>query len=318
MGGWFRNAAGDVNPAIRFAIAGPTDYRRGRMKLPILLLTVVAAVIVSAKAEEPRADVTPFVDLEKQHPGSRIGVAALDVSTKRRIDYRSDERFVMCSTFKVLAAAAVLKRVDANQEKLDRFVQYGEAQLLTYAPVARAHVKEGGMTLEALCAAAVELSDNTAANLLLTAIGGPEKWTEFARSLGDKISRLDHTEPELNLARPGKEDDTTTPAATCANLQRLFTSDVLSVASRTKLEGWMQRGQTGATMIRSAVPTGWQAGDKTGRDGDGATNDIAIVRPPDGGPIFLAIYTVDPAEPQEARNQLVADVAKAAIAALKK
>jgi beta-lactamase class A len=258
-----------------------------------------------------------FARLEARS-NSRIGVAAVDLSTNRRVDYRSDERFIMCSTFKVLGAAAVLKRVDESKEKLDRFVRYGEAQLLSYAPVTREHVKEGGMTLEALCAAAVEQSDNTAANLLLEAIGGPEKWTEFARSLGDKFSRLDHTEPDLNIARPGKEDDTTTPAAMCADLQRLFTSDFLSVASRTKLEGWMRQGQTGAMMIRAALPSDWQVGDKTGRSGDGVTNDIAIVRPPDGEPIFLAIYAVDPSETQETRDKLVAEVAKIAIDGLKK
>ncbi|MEY2482285.1 MAG: beta-lactamase class [Verrucomicrobiota bacterium] len=283
------------------------------MKFLTLLLTALFVPLAAAKTEESRGDITAFADLEKQHAGSRIGVAAFDLSTNRSVHYRSDERFIMCSTFKVLAAAAVLKRMDENKEKLDRFVRYGEAQLLAYAPVTREHVKEGGMTLEALCAAAVEQSDNTAANLLLEAIGGPEKWTEFARSLGDKFSRLDHNEPDLNIARPGKEDDTTTPAAMCADLQRLFTSDVLSVASRTKLESWMQQGQTGLKMIRAGIPADWKVGDKTGRSGDGATNDIAVLRPPRGGPIFVAIYTADPAEPQDARDQLIAEVAKAAI-----
>jgi beta-lactamase class A len=282
----------------------------------ILILTaLLPAPFLDAKAEEKGTDANPFVELEG-HEGRRIGVAAIDLSTKRRVDYRSDERFVMCSTFKVLAVAAVLKRVEENKEKLDRFVPYGEAQLQTYAPVTRAHVKEGGMTLEALCAAAIEMSDNTAANLVLEAIGGPQKVTEFARNLGDNFTRLDHNEPELNVARPGKDDDTTTPAAMCADLQRLFMSDFLTVASRTQLERWMQQSQTGS-MIRDALAPDWKVGDKTGR-GDGATNDIAVVRPPSGGPIFLAIYTVDPAEPQDARNQLVAEVAKAAISALKK
>lgn len=258
-----------------------------------------------------------FAELEARTK-SRIGITAIDVSTNRRVDYRSDERFIMCSTFKVLAAAAVLKRVDVGKEKLDRFVPYGEAQLLSYAPVTRAHVKEGGMTLEALCAAAIEQSDNTAANLLLEAIGGPEKVTELARSLGDKFTRLDHTEPELNIARPGQEDDTTTPGSMCATLQRLLTSDFLTIASRTKLETWMQQNQTGLKMIRASIPADWKAGDKTGRSGDGATNDIAVLRPPVDGPIFIAIYTVDRAESQEARDQLVADVAKAAISALRK
>ena len=145
------------------------------MRFLPLFLTLILAPLIAVKGEEKRSDVTAFADLEKQHAGSRIGVTAIDVSTNRRVDFRSDERFLMCSTFKVLAAAAVLKRVDEKKEKLDRFVTYGEAQLLSYAPVTRAHVKEGGMTLDALCAAAIEQSDNTAANLLLEAIGGPEQ-----------------------------------------------------------------------------------------------------------------------------------------------
>ena len=287
-----------------------------RWLLAPLSVTLLARTAPAADNPKESGNAT-FAQLETRMK-SHIGVSAIDLSTNRRVDYRSDERFIMCSTFKVLATAAVLKRVDENKEKLDRFVTYGEAQLLSYAPVTRAHVKEGGMTLEALCAAAVEQSDNTAANLMLEAIGGPEKWTEFARSLGDKLSRLDHTEPELNVARPGKDDDTTTPAAICSDLQRLFASDFLTVASRTKLEGWMRQGQTGSMMIRAALPGDWQVADKTGRSGDGATNDIAIVRPPGGGPIFLAIYTVDPSETQEARDKLVAEVAKVAIDALKK
>jgi beta-lactamase class A len=288
------------------------------MRFVTLLFTVLSVSVVASRGENKPGDVPGFIEFEKQHAASRIGVAAIDLSTNRRIEYRAEERFVMCSTFKMLAVAAVLKRVDENKEKLDRFVPYGEAQLLSYAPVTREHVKEGGMTLEALCAAAIEMSDNTAANLVLESIGGPQKVTEFARVLGDKFTRLDHNEPELNVARPGQDDDTTTPAAMCADLQRLLTSDYLTEASRTKLERWMQQNQTGSMMIRAGIPADWKVGDKTGRSGDGATNDIAILRPPGGGPIFLAIYTVDPAESQEARNQLVADVAKATVAALKK
>ena len=282
-------------------------------------LIALLASLVGAKAEESRGNVAAFADLEKKHAGSRIGVTAIDLSTKRRVDHRADERFIMCSTFKVLAAAAVLKRVDDGKEKLDRFVPYDEAQLLEYAPVTRAHVKEGGMTLEALCAASIQLSDNTAANLILESIGGPQKITELARSLGDNFTRLDHNEPELNLERPGQDDDTTTPATMCATLQRLLTSDFLTVASRTKLEGWMQQNETGLKMIRASLPSDWKAGDKTGRNSDsGFTNDIAVVRPPAGGPIFIAIYPVNPAGPQEARDQLVAEIAKLALDTLSK
>src|SRR3954471_24557627 len=161
------------------------------MKLLALCLTALLVPFVSLHADESRPKVSAFVDLERQHPGSRIGVSAIDVSTKRRGAYRADERFLMCSTFKVLAVAAVLKRVDEKKDQLDRFVPYGEAQLLEYAPVTRAHVKEGGMTLDALCAAAIDQSDNTAANLILETIGGPKGLTEFARRLGDEFTRLD-------------------------------------------------------------------------------------------------------------------------------
>lgn len=279
-----------------------------------LVIGLSVAPLYIANAETGTED---FASLEKRTRG-RIGIAAVDVARNKRVEYHAQERFLMCSTFKVLAVAAVLKRVDDKKEQLDRFVPYGEAQLLAYAPVTREHVKEGGMTLEALCAAAIEQSDNTAANLLLEAIGGPKGVTETARALGDNFTRLDRKEPELNEASEGDERDTTTASAMCRDLERLFTSDFLSAASRRRLEGWMQANKTGARLIRASVPADWKIGDKTGRSGKGATNDIAILRPPSGGPVFVAIYTSDPTDSEEGRQKLVADVAKVALEALKK
>ena len=287
------------------------------MRYLTALLVGLLVTPLSLANESGGNDVAKFTELEKR-TGGRIGVAAVDIAKNTRIEYHADQRFLMCSTFKVLAAAAVLKRVDDKKEKLERFVRYGEAQLLEYAPVTRAHVTEGGMTLEALCAAALEQSDNTAANLLLEAIGGPKGVTETARALGDNSTHLDRMEPELNMAAEGDERDTTTPAAMCHGLERLFTSAFLSATSRERLENWMRANQTGLKMIRASVPAAWRAGDKTGRSGKGATNDIAILRPPSGGPIFMAIYVVDAGEPQERRDELVAEVAKLALEALDK
>jgi|GEM_PF-102647 len=242
--------------------------------------------------------------------GGRIGVGALDAGNSKRLDYRQDERFPMCSTFKFLAAAAVLKRVDEKKEKLDRFVSYGVKDILEYAPVTKQHLKDGGMTLGALCEAAIEQSDNTAGNLLLAAIGGPAGLTNFARTLGDRVTRLDRIEPELNSAVPGDERDTTTPAAICSNMQRLLLGDALSEASRHRLEDWLQHSQTGAAMIRAGVPKNWIVGDKTGRGSNGAMNDIAIVRPPDGAPILLAIYSVGSTAAANDRAAAIAEAAK--------
>ena len=242
--------------------------------------------------------------------GGRIGVAAFDTGSGRRLDYRADERFPMCSTFKFLAAAAVLKRVDGKQEQLDRFVSYDAKDILEYAPVTKAHLKEGGMNLGALCEAAIEQSDNTAGNLLLGTLRGPAGVTNFARSLGDQITRLDRKEPELNSAISGDERDTTTPGSMLADMTRILTGDVLSRSSRSQLEDWLKGNKTGASMIRAGVPTNWIIGDKTGRGANGATNDIAIIRPPDRAPVLLAIYSVGSTATVNDRAAAIAEAAK--------
>jgi Beta-lactamase class A len=140
-----------------------------------------------------------FARLERES-GGRLGVAAVDTGSDVRLAYRADERFAMCSTFKFVAAAAVLAAVDKGDLALDTRIPYGEADLLSYAPVTKKHVAEGRLSLEELCAAAVRVSDNTAANLILKEIGGPAGWTAYARTLGDTTSRLDRIEPDLNLA----------------------------------------------------------------------------------------------------------------------
>jgi beta-lactamase class A len=250
-----------------------------------------------------------IVSIEKR-TGARIGLATLDTASGKRLDYRSEERFPMCSTFKFLAAAAVLKRVDGGQEKLDRFVSYDAKDILEYAPVTKAHLNDGGMTLGALCAAAIEQSDNTAGNILLDAIGGPGGLTNFVRCIGDERTRLDRKEPELNSAIPGDERDTTTPAAMCADMQGLLLDNVLSESSRHQLEDWLQHNETGALMIRAGVPKTWNVGDKTGRGANGATNDVAIVRPPGRAPILAAVYTIGSTSSADDRSAVVAEAVR--------
>ncbi len=270
-----------------------------------LLLTFLAASAASGEN-----DAAARIAAIETRIGGRIGVAAIDTSNDKHLDYRAEERFPMCSTFKFLAAAAVLKRVDEKKEKLERFVPYNAKDILEYAPVTKEHLKEGGMTLGALCEAAIEQSDNTAGNLLLNAIGGPAGLTNFVRTLGDRVTRLDRIEPELNSAIPGDERDTTTPAAISSDMQRLLLGDALSEASRRKLDDWLQRNETGGSMIRAGVPKTWSVGDKTGRGANGATNDIAIIRPPGRAPILLAIYSVGSTATANDRAAAIAEVTK--------
>jgi len=275
-----------------------------------MVRSLLLLILLASRTASGQNDAAVRIAAIETRIGGRIGVAALDTNNSKRIDHRPDERFPMCSTFKFLAAAAVLKRVDEKKEKLDRFVSYGAKDILEHAPVTKEHLKDGGMTLGALCAAAIEQSDNTAGNLLLNAIGGPAGLTNFVRTLGDQVTRLDRMEPELNSAIPGDDRDTTTPLAICSDMQRLLVGDALPEKSRRQLEDWLLSNETGGPLIRAGVPKNWIIGDKTGRGANGATNDIAIMRPPDRAPILLAIYFVGSTATANDREAAIADVAK--------
>ncbi len=273
-------------------------------------MVAIFVLLLATNAANAQRDAADQIAAIEARLGGRIGVAGLDTGNGKRIDYRAEERFPLCSTFKFLAAAAVLKRVDEKKDKLDRFVSYDAKDILEYAPVTKAHLGNGGMTLDALCAAAIEQSDNTGGNLLLEAIGGPVGLTNFARDLGDRMTRLDRKEPELNSAIPGDDRDTTTPASMLGDIRQLLVGNTLSASSRQQLQEWLQANETGAAMIRVGIPTNWIVGDKTGRGANGATNDVAIVHPPDRAPIVLAIYCVGSTASANDRAAAVAEAAK--------
>jgi beta-lactamase class A len=242
--------------------------------------------------------------------GGRLGVAVLDTGNGRRLEYHENDRFPFCSTFKFLAAAAVLQKVDKKELQLDRKISYGAADLMEWAPITKQHVQEGSMTLEALCAAAIEYSDNTAVNLMLQTIGGLKGLTEFARSIGDSVIRFDRNEPELNTAIKGDERDTTSPAAMLNDLKVLLLGDTLSASSRQQLEGWLVKNTTGDKRLRAGLPPTWLVGDKTGTGENGARGDLAIVRPPNRAPILVVVYTVESAASNEKINEAFAAIGK--------
>jgi beta-lactamase class A len=244
--------------------------------------------------------------------GGRLGVAVLDTRDGRRAGHRADERFALCSTFKLLAGAAVLARHDAGKEQLDRRIRYDTKDLVTYSPATEKHVATG-MTLAELCDAAITLSDNTAGNLLLAALGGPQGLTAFTRTLGDSVTRLDRIEPELNEAVPGDPRDTTTPTAMSANIRALVLGDALSAQSREQLKRWLVGNKTGDTALRAGVPAGWTVGDRTGSGERGTRNDVGVIWPPEREPVIVSVYLTETRVPTEQRNAAIAAVAKAIV-----
>lgn len=239
-----------------------------------------------AWAAEPDA----FADYERAS-GGRIGVYAQNVRTGAQLAWRADERFVMCSTFKASLAACVLARADRGEDSLADRVAFGPRDLQPYAPVARQNLARGEMSVAELCKGAVELSDNTCANLLLARIGGPAAMTRFwRRACGDAVTRLDHNEPMLNRSPPGDLHDTTTPRAMAGDVRRLLLGNVLSPGARAQLTDWMISCQTGADRLRAGLPPHWRIGDKTGNNGKDAAGDLAIAWPRPDTPLVVCAY----------------------------
>jgi len=268
--------------------------------------------VATARADDaPKAGlIAEFERLEKAS-GGRLGIAMIDTGSGKRIDYRGDERFPMCSTFKALLAAAVLQRVDAGKDQLTRRVLVNKSDIIAHSPVTEKRIGGEGISLAELCAATVTQSDNAAANLLLTDISGPEGLTRFVRSLGDPVTRLDRNEPALNEARPGDPRDTTTPKAIISNLQTLVLGAALEPASREQLGRWLIDNKTGDAQIRAGLPSGWRVGDKTGSDGRGTSNDIAVIWPPGQAPIVLAVYLTGATVSGTGQKATIAAVASA-------
>ena len=241
--------------------------------------------------------------------GGRMGLFAFNTADHSQLRYRAGERFPVCSTFKVLLAGGILKRSTRTAGLMQRRIHYTRHDLASYSPISEKHVGEG-MTVADLCAAAIQYSDNTAANLLMKLLGGPASVTAFARSLGDHHFRLDRWETALNTCVPGDLRDTSTPEAMGRDLERLALGKALGPRQRAQLQNWLRGSTTGATRIRAGVPAGWQVGDKTGTGDYGTANDLAVLWPPHRAPIIAAIYTTQPGKEAKARNEIIAEAAR--------
>lgn len=270
----------------------------------------LSACISLGLATSLAAAENPIAAIERRH-GGRLGVFAIDTGSGRALAHRAEERFLMCSTFKGLLAAYVLTRVDAGEESLVRHLPYRAQDLIFTSPVTKAHVAEGSMSVEDLCQAAVEVSDNTAAILLMQASGGPAGLTRFVRSLGDAVTRSDRYEPNSNAYQG--ELDTTTPQAIATTVGAILLGNVLKPSSRARLDGWMVACKPGLKRLRAALPVDWIAGDRPGTNVERQTNDYAIVRLPGRAPLLVAAYYDAPQLAMESRETVLREVGSALV-----
>ncbi|WNI24882.1 class A beta-lactamase [Streptomyces sp. ITFR-16] len=291
-----------MNPTARLTPAAPAPTRRRLLTLggagAAGALFLAAGPARAARASD--ATTARLRELERAH-GARVGAYAYNLATGVAVRHRSDERFPMLSTFKTFAAAAVLRGLDRDGEVLDKVVHYTEADLVSDSPVTGTEENVArGMSVARLCDAALCDSDNTAGNLLLRELGGPGGVTRFARSLGDRVTRLDRWEPELNSAEPGRITDTTSPASIARDYARLVLGDALERRDRERLTGWLLNCRTSGTRFRAGLPPEWTVADKTGGGSYASCNDVGVAWTPDGVPVVLAVLTTKPAGPSDA------------------
>ncbi|MEV6213950.1 class A beta-lactamase [Nocardia sp. NPDC051833] len=298
-----------------------TTTLRRRLAAAALALTAVAVPACSnaSEATTPATSSTAsvalsFAALETEY-GARLGLSVVDTGTGRTVAYRADERFPMASTFKGLACGALLQAHPLATGYFDQVIRYTAADIVVNSPETERHI-DTGMTVAALCDAAITQSDNTAGNLLLRLLGGPAGFTTFLRTLGDSVSRLDRWEPELNTAIPGDERDTTTAAALAADYRALVVGTALAEPERAQLAAWLKASTTGAKRIKAGLPADWIVGDKTGTPAYGSALDVAVAWPPGRAPLVLAVLTTKPEQDAEPANALVAAAAKQALTEL--
>jgi len=258
-----------------------------RLLLSSALATAAGYAIAMPSGQNTFADRMSSI---QSRIGGRLGVCLVDTASGQRLQFQADERFAMCSTFKLLLAAQVLAQADAGKLDLERRLAYASTDLLPNSPVTSRRVAEGALSIRDLSAAIVEVSDNTAANLLLSVIGGPAGFTAFARSIGDTVTRLDRNEMELNTNLPNDPRDTTTAAAMVSAVSTLLTGGKLKTGSRDLLLNWMKSSPTGVRRTRAGLPPSWVAGDKTGTGVRGAVNDVLIAFPPARQALVAAVY----------------------------
>lgn len=268
----------------RSVLAAGMAAGTGAVALPAML-----GFCTSARAEEPTFGTT--ISAIEARLGGRLGVMAYEPKSVRLLVHNANDRFAMASTFKWVLAALILSDVDTGRYRLSDRIAFGQADIVAYSPVTEPLVEGGGTDLETLCRAAVSLSDNTAANLLLARLGGPQGFTARLRRWDDDVTRLDRWEPALNENAAGDERDTTSPAAMVALMRTILFGDILMPSSSERLREWMIASPTGMNRLRARFPANWIVGDKTGTGMNGAVNDVAFaMSAPDGAPIFLACY----------------------------
>lgn len=280
------------------------DFIKSGIGLGILTSTNAMALTLT-----PEGQFIQTMQAIEKESGGIIGVAVYDYETKRTFEYNGNGRFAMCSTFKMMLSANVLKLSETRRLDLNKKVKIKKSDMIHHSPITEKHIN-GEMTIAELCHATVTTSDNAAANLLIDEIGGTSGFNMFARSIGDNFTRLDNKEPEMNRFDINSPSDTTTPMAMMKNIKALCVGNALKPNSKKQLNAWLLANTTGDESLKKYIPKNWKMGDKTGSDGKGTVNDIGIIHRPNRPPICVAAYVRDSKYPFPENKKSLSEIGK--------
>ena len=282
-----------------------------------IAITFLLNMVTAQASDMDNVRLAAVAQQEEQTLKARIGIAVIDTGTSHVASYRGNERFPLNSTHKALLCGMLLNEQEKGKLRLTERTQFDRAALVTYSPVSEKFVAPADMSWQQLCSAAISYSDNTAANLIAEKLGGPAAVTRFFAHLGDKVTRLDRYEPELNSAIPGDVRDTTTPLAVSETLRKLTLGEALTPASRAQLLQWMHDDKVADALLRSVLPAGWRIADKTGAGEYGSRSIVSVVWPENGKPLIVSVYVTQTEATLAQSNAAIARIGKAIFAAVR-
>lgn len=285
--------------------------------------------------------------------GGRIGFAALHVESGECVEINADAAFPMASTYKIPIAIQLLSRVDRGEISLADRIEVTEPDLRIGSELSLLldSPPEAAFALRHLLDLSLSVSDNTAADLVLRAAGGPGAVSRRMRELGAADVRIDrdslHVLLDLAGASPQQPPrsidefqrliggvkpetqsrtvdafdqdprDTTTPKAMALLLARLARGEALSPKSTTRLLAMMVRAR-GSARIRAALPDSIarpavKSGTLLGAN-TCFVNDIGIITlPQDRGHLVIAAYIAKSNRPVAECESVIARLTKLAV-----
>lgn len=280
-----------------------------------LLAGVLACLVSTASTATNYQTVEAQIKRSEAEMAARIGVSILDTEKDQIWNYRGEERFPLTSTFKTILCAKLLRDADDEKLSLDKTVKVEKSKLVTYSPVMEKRIDQQ-VSLGDACSATMLTSDNTAANIVLESVGGPQDLTQFIRGYGDQATRIDRYETELNEGTPKDVRDTTTPEAMVKSLNVLLFGNVLSLEAREQLTLWLRENKVTGNLLRSVLPHGWNIGDRSGAGGNGSRSITAVVWPADSYPVIISIYVTETTASFEERNAAVVKIGQSIFEAM--